>query len=107
MNEQGDWWCPTCEFTIWGSKSKCSRCGHAKPAKSMENMEDVLEISPSTDTHGPYSTSKGGYYGDPIPGEPLGLTYPNCGCTHLEWCPKRHHKVGCQCYTCRYKTGKW
>jgi len=56
---------------------------------------------------GPYSIIKGGYYGDPLPDEPAGLIYPDCGCTHLQYCPKRHHKLDCRCYTCRFKTHKW
>ena len=26
-----DWRCPTCEFVIWGSKERCSKCGTRNP----------------------------------------------------------------------------
>jgi hypothetical protein len=113
MNRKGDWWCPTCEFTIWGSKSKCSKCGYEKPAVvTAQKREEVAhwksgDDNPEWNRFGPYSTMKGGYYGNLVPGEPEGLKYPRCGCDHLQHCPKRHHTEGCNCYTCRCKTGKW
>lgn len=26
------WWCPRCDFSIYGSKDKCSKCGTMRPA---------------------------------------------------------------------------
>ena len=118
-NRKGDWWCPTCQFTIWESKAKCLKCGYAKPDSFNEkkiNMTVEKTISsywkpgdndPKWDRHGPYSILKGGYYGEALPDEPSNLKHPDCGCGHLEWCPKRHHRDNCRCYTCRYKTHKW
>lgn len=116
MKKKDDWWCPTCQFTIWGSKPKCLKCGYEKPKK-----ETKMEINstksreywtpgntdPKYDEFGPYSILKGGYYGECIEGEPENLRYPNCDCNHLENCPKRHHREDCSCYTCRGQTGKW
>jgi len=60
-----------------------------------------------TKYYGPYSIMDGGYYGKRLPGERPGLLYPNCGCSSIDHCPKRHHGHDCNCYTCRYKTHKW
>ena len=120
MKKKDDWWCPTCQFTIWGSKPKCLKCGYEKPKKvtkveppkfsnppKSEEYWTPGNTDPKYDRFGPYSNYKGGYYGDRIEGEPEGLIYPNCGCDHLEYCPKRHHQEGCNCYTCRGKPHKW
>jgi hypothetical protein len=32
---KNDWYCPTCKFTIWGSKPKCLKCGHLKPVQAL------------------------------------------------------------------------
>jgi len=104
---QGDWWCPTCKFTIWGSKLACQKCGHLKPEK--EKIVDWKEgdNDPKWDKCGPYSYLKGGRHGEKLANEPEDLTYPHCGCNSLEHCPERHHVPGCRCYTCRGKSHKW
>ncbi len=107
----GDWVCPQCNFVIWASKLKCLKCGSPKPVVISDatryniKPKEILKLDP--DRYGPYSYAKGGYYGEPLSGEPEGLKYPKCGCSHLENCPKRHHVFGCRCYTCRGKTHKW
>lgn len=93
MNKKDDWFCPTCEFTIWGSKPKCLKCGYDKP----KNYWVQGDSDPRWERCGPYSILKGGYYGDRLTNEPENLTYPNCGCKEPENCPKRHHLAGCCC----------
>lgn len=108
-SRSGDWECPTCKFTIWGSKPKCLKCGSFKPvavAKSIDYWTPG-NMDQKWNQWGPYSRFKGGYYGPPIEGEPPDLKYPNCGCKHMEDCPKRHHETACKCYTCRNKSHKW
>lgn len=107
-----DWWCPVCKFTIWGSKPNCFKCGQARPTPV---GPAPVPVGPTTNValeidqnmHGPYSFLKSDYYGPAIPGEPEGLRYPDCGCTHKMYCPKRHHAPDCKCYTCRCKPHKW
>lgn len=103
----GDWWCPTCKFTIWGSKDRCAKCGYLKPSPPAPSYWTPGDEDPRWNSLGPYSILKGGYYGDALPDEPLGLIYPKCGCNHKEDCPKRHHLSDCRCYTCRFKPHKW
>lgn len=145
MSRENDWWCPTCKFTIWGSKPKCLKCGYVRPSVQsptnatndstgvanaiMQSMRESFgfgrgtqsvstpihtqhywkpgDTDPKWDLNGPYSILKGGYYGEMIPNEPVGLKYPECGCVHKQYCPKRHHYNDCRCYTCRCKTHKW
>lgn len=113
-----DWWCPTCKFTIWGYKPVCLKCGYVKPLETINVKPlEVQKVKPDCwepgntdpkwDEYGPFSYLKGGYSGKELPGEPPGLKYPLCGCNHLSNCPKRHHKNGCACYTCRGKSHKW
>jgi hypothetical protein len=121
MQRKGDWWCTTCKFTIWASKPQCYKCGMLRPEHSLKIEKKLMPIvikqerdnwesfpeDPKWNTHGPYSSLKGGYYGKAISGEPEGMIYPACGCDHLSNCPKRHHQSNCTCYTCRYKSHKW
>lgn len=108
----GDWWCPTCKFTIWGSKAKCLKCGYPKPQIEKVSKPKIVywqegDNDTKWDRFGPFSCLKGGYYGKKLTEEPEGLKYPECGCNHLSHCPERHHLNGCHCYTCRGKTHKW
>lgn len=104
MSRKGDWWCPTCKFTIWASKAKCMKCGYNKPKKEYWTPGNTDH---KWDKFGPYNYMKGGYYGEKLDDEPDDLKYPNCGCKSYEYCPKRHHKDTCRCYTCRLKPHKW
>lgn len=104
MSRKGDWWCPTCKFTIWASKAKCMKCGYNKPKKEYWTPGNTDH---KWDKFGPYNYMKGGYYGEKLDDEPDDLKYPNCGCKSDEYCPKRHHKDTCRCYTCRLKPHKW
>ncbi len=104
MSKNGDWWCPVCEFTIWGSKPKCLKCGYLKPPAI--DYWVLGNSDPKWDRFGPYSILKGGYDGTALPDEPKNF-FPRCGCSHLQYCPRRHHLDGCRCYTCRCKTHKW
>ncbi len=111
MNKKDDWWCPTCKFTIWGSKSQCLKCGHPKPRKPVVvekiNYWTPGNTDPKYNNYGPYSIRKGGYSGPGEPDEPKDLKFPQCGCKELQYCPQRHHETGCRCYTCRGKPHKW
>ncbi len=111
---KGDWWCPTCKFTIWASKPKCLKCGHKRPKINktyIQSKKVDCWTSESTDLkwdkYGAYNYLKGGYYGKKLDDEPDNLEYPNCGCNAKQNCPKRHHKDTCGCYTCRGKPHKW
>jgi hypothetical protein len=125
QNKRRDWWCPICEFTIWGSKPKCRKCGYINPLQPsptsdkkqvIEPPSDIRPVieywvpgnsDPKWDKFGPYSILKGGYDGTALENEPANLKHPNCGCIHLQYCPRRHHNNECRCYTCRCKTHKW
>ena len=112
---KNDWWCDTCKFKVFGSKLKCLKCGTSRPAKVSKPVElkpppeywKPGDDDPKWNERGPYSSLKGGLYGERLEGEPEGLQYPKCGCDHLQHCPKRHHEVKCNCYTCRGKAHKW
>lgn len=114
---KNDWWCPTCKFTIWGSKPKCFKCGYMNPVKQIDPPKPISiipidywkpgDVDPKWNKYGPYSYLKGGYDGKCLPGEPDNLKFPHCGCNHLMNCPKRHHVSDCNCYTCRCKPHKW
>src|SRR5437868_6950937 len=115
MSRRDDWWCPTCQFRVFGSKPACLKCGYQKPkpAASTHIVNAYSRPAPhppiviDRERFGPYSYLKGGYYGARLEGEPEGLRYPHCGCQGYDNCPERHHDQGCGCYTCRGKTHKW
>lgn len=107
---RGDWWCPECKFVIFASKPRCKKCGFARPPPSTRGQWSPSQLWTPGDTDerwdraGPYSTLKGGYFGDRLPGEPADLIYPECGCHPFSCCPQRHHGPLCRCDGCRGET---
>ncbi len=41
---RGDWYCPKCEYIIFGRKSRCKKCGTRKPAPVKHEPEPMLKL---------------------------------------------------------------